>query len=350
MALKTDARNLNRDAQEALRQRVMLSIIEDKMPQKEAVKVFRVSQAAISKWVAIYKKTGMKGLNKKRQGRPKESGKLAGWQASWVVRTITDKCPEQLKMPWGLWTREAIQHLIYDKFKIELSISSVSRLLKKWGFTPQKPIRRAYQRNPKVITQWMQKEYPNIHKQAKKENAQIFWGDEMGVKSTDQVGRSFGRRGQTPVVQTSGTRFSCNMISAISNSGNCRFMVFKERFTIDVYLRFLRRLLHKQDRKVFLIVDNHRVHHAKKVRKWLQKHSEKIAVFYLPPYAPELNPDELLNHDVKANSFKKKRPDSENALKHAVRSFMYSAQKSKSKISSYFKKSELQYISNLTHI
>jgi len=350
MATKTDARNLSRDAQEALRQRVVLAVMEDKLPQKEAVKVFRVSQAAISKWVSIYKHSGLKGLNKKRQGRPKESGKLAGWQSAWVVRTITDKCPEQLKMPWGLWTREAIQQLIKDKFMIEMSISSVSRLLKKWGFTPQKPIRRAYQRNPKVITKWMQEEYPKIHNQAKKEDAQIYWGDEMGVKSTDQVGRSFGRRGQTPVVQTSGSRYSCNMISAISNAGSCRFMVFKERFTIDIYLKFLRKLLYKQERKVFLIVDNHRVHHAKKVQTWLQKHTDKIAVFYLPPYAPELNPDELLNHDVKANSFKQKRPDSENALKRAVRSFMYATQKSHSKIINYFKKDELQYISQVATI
>jgi transposase len=199
----TDARQLSRDAQEKLRKRVVMAVEEK----------------------------GIKWLSKKKQGRPKESGKLAGWQAACVARTITDKFPEQLKMAWGLWTREAIRELIKETFKIELSISSVSRLLKKWGFTPQKPIRQAYQRNPKVITKWMQEEYPKIHKQAKKEKARMYWGDEMGLKSTDQVGPSFGRRGQTPVVQTFGSRYSCNMISAISNAGSCRFMVFKERFT-----------------------------------------------------------------------------------------------------------------------
>ena len=342
---KTDARKLSSEAQEALRIRVVMGIVEDGLRQKEAVRIYRVSRAAIIKWTSIYRKKGIKGLYKQAQGRPRSSGKLSGWQASWVVRTITDKCPEQLKMPWGLWTREAIQQLIRDKFEITLSISSVSRLLKRWGFTPQKPIRRAYQRNPKVIAKWMQEEYPKIHNQSKKEDAQIYWGDEMGVKSTDQVGRSFGRRGQTPVVQTSGSRYSCNMISAISNTGSCRFMVFKEGFTIDIYLNFLRKLLYKQERKVFLIVDNHRVHHAKKVQAWLQKHADKIEVFYLPPYAPELNPDELLNHDVKVNSFKHKRPRSESELKKAIRSFMYATQKMPLKITSYFKKSELRYIS-----
>ena len=196
----------------------------------------------------------------------------------------------------------------------------------------------------------MQEEYPRIHNQAKKEDEQIYWGDEMGVKSTDQVGRSCGRRGQTPVIQPSGSRYSCNMISLISNARSCRFMVFKEHFTIDIYLKFLRKLLYKQERKVFLIVDNHPVHHAKKVQAWLQKHADKIAVFYLPPYAPKLNPDELLNHDVKSNSFKHKRPDSENALKRAVQFFIYASQKSHSKIINYFKKSELQYISQATTV
>ena len=122
-------------------------------------------------------------------------------------------------------------------------------------------------------------------------------------------------------------------------------MVFKERFTIHVYLKFLRKVSYKQTQKVFLIVDNHRVHHAKKVQAWLQKHADKIVVFYLPPYAPELNPDELLNHDVKANSFRHQRPSSEKELTQSIRSFMFATQKAPSKIINYFKKSDLDYIS-----
>ena len=344
----TDARTLSRDTQEVLRKRVVIAVEEKRLKQLDAVEIFDVSLAAITKWVRIYRKQGLKGLNKKRQGRPTESGKLKGWQASWLVRTITDKCPEQLKMPWVLWTREAIQHLIKEKFGVELSISSVSRLLKKWGFTPQKPVRRAYQRNPKVISAWMQKEYPKIHNQAKQEKAELHWCDAMGIRSTDQVGRSFGRRGQTPVIQSSGSRFKCNMISTITNPGTCRFMVFKDQFTVDVYLKFLRKLIYKQDRKIYLIADNHRVHHAKKVQKWLKKYADKISVFFLPPYAPELNPNELLNHDVKANAMKLKRPKSVDQLQKLVRSFVNSVQKTPQKVSNYFKKSELNYIAQAT--
>lgn len=345
--ISTDARKMSRDAQEALRKRVVYAVIEQKMSQMDASRIFQVSRVAIFKWLRLYKASGTKSLNKKHQGRPKQSGKLKGWQSAWVVRTITDKCPDQLKMPWGLWTREAVRELISREYGIKLSVSSVSRLLKKWGFTPQKPIRRAIERNPEAIKKWMREEYPKIHQLAKVEKAQIYWGDEMGVRSEDQVGRTYGRKGQTPIIPKTAKRFGCNMISAIANSGNCRFMVFEESFTIDIFLKFLRRLTLDQDRKVFLIVDNHKVHHAKKAQAWLQKYQDQIRVFFLPPYAPELNPDELLNQDVKANSIKHKRPTNVDQLKTAIRSYLKTIQKLPAKIQNYFKKDEVAYISNL---
>ena len=342
---KADARKLTRDAQEALRKRVVIAVEKKGVKQLDAVEIFDVSLSAITKWVKVYRRYGLAGLSKKRQGRPKESGKLKGWQASMIVRSIKDKCPEQLKMPWALWTREAVQQLIKDKFDIEVSISSVSRLLKKWGFTPQKPIYRAYERNPQIIDHWMKTEYPIIHNSAKEEGAEIHWGDEMGIRSEDQVGRSFGKRGHTPVVKSaSGKRFRCNMISSIANNGHCRFMIFEESFTIDVFLKFLRKLIYKTDRKIYLIIDNHRVHHAKKVTKWTEKHSEKIQLFFLPPYAPELNPDELLNQDVKANATKKNRPKSVKELKMRLRSYLNSIQKKPQKVKNYFKAKQVSYI------
>lgn len=341
---KTDARKLTRDAQETLRQRVILAIVEDKVKQKDAVKFFRVSQAAISKWMRIYKKSGVNGLTKKRQGRPKQTGKLKGWQSSWIVRTITDKCPDQLKFPWGLWTRECVRALIQQKFEIELSVSSTSRLLKKWGFTPQKPIRRAYERNPKAVAHWIKRAYPIIHAKAKQEKAAVYWGDEMGVKNTDQTGRSFSRKGCTPIVANTTKRLKCNMISAINNLGNARFMLFEEDFTVDVFLKFLTKLIYKQDQKIFLILDNHRVHHAKKTKSWLEKHAHQIELFFLPPYSPELNPDELLNQTVKQRLKHKPAARSQAQLKQAVHRCVKSVQKSSSTIRSFFQKSELSYI------
>ena len=342
-----DARKLTRDAQEALRKRVIRNI-EKGMSQAKACEIFGVSRTAIYKWQKRYKKQGERGLNKKRQGRPQESGKLTGWQASWVARTITDKCPEQLRFPWGLWTREAVQALIKWKYGIELSISSVSRLLKKWGFTPQKPIRRAYERNPKAISEWMTKTYPKIHVQAKKEKAVIHWGDEMGVRSTDQVGRSFSRKGKTPVITKTNKRFGCNMISTVTNAGMSRFMVFEESFTIAVFLKFLSKLIYKQDKKICLILDNHKVHHAKKTRAWIEKHKSQIELFFLPAYSPELNPDELLNQTIKQKIMRKPPPKNHKQLKTMVRSCVYSLQKSSQTIKNFFQKPELQYIQTIS--
>jgi transposase len=340
---KFDGRKLGRDAQEAIRQKVINAVVEKGISQKEAVKIFDVTQSAITKWMRAYRKSGVRGLKKKVQGRPKESGKLKGWQSAWLVRVITDKCPDQVKLPWGLWTREAVRQLIEREYGLKMSISSVSRLLKKWGFTPQKPIRRAIERNPEAIKKWMREEYPAIHALSKEQKAQIFWGDEMGIRSDDQVGRSFGRRGQTPVIPKTAKRFGCNMISAISNSGNCRFMVFEESFTIDVFMKFLKKLILNQERKVFLIMDNHKVHHAKKIQAWVKLHSDKIQLFFLPPYAPELNPDELLNQDVKANASRHKKPSNAEQLKKAVRSYLKSIQKLPRKVQNFFNKKEVSY-------
>ena len=340
---KNDIRKLSRETQADLRKRVVVAVEERGMLQTEAVRIFGVSLSAITKWVRAYRAEGLRALDKKRQGRPKQTGILKGWQSAWVVRTITDKCPDQLKMPWGLWTREAVGALIYREYGIKMSVSSVSRLLKKWGFTPQKPIRRALERDPQAIKVWMREEYPKIHQLSKSEKATIFWGDEMGVRSDDQVGRTYGRRGQTPVIPKTGKRFGCNMISAIANSGNCRFMVFEESFTIDVFLKFLTRLIANQPRKVFLIVDNHKVHHAKKVQAWIQEHHDQIRLFFLPPYAPELNPDELLNQDVKANASRHKKPSSSDQLKKNLRSYLKTIQKLPAKVQNYFKKKEVAY-------
>ncbi|MCP4050948.1 MAG: IS630 family transposase, partial [bacterium] len=299
--------------------------------------------AAIGKWTKKYKQEGIKGLSKKKQGRPRSSGKLKGWQASWISRAITDQCPDQLKLPFMLWTREAVQQLIKDKFDIEYSLPTISRLLKKWGFTLQKPLRFAYERNDQKIAQWVKVEYPSIKRQAQKENAEIHWGDEMGIRFDDQAGRSFSKKGKTPVIKKTGKRFKCNMISTVTNSGKNRFMIYQDSFTVEVFLKFLRRLIYKADRQIYLIVDNHKVHHAYKVQDWLEKHKDKISIFYLPPYAPELKPDELLNQDVKSNAVKHRKPENTNHLKKALKSYMCKIQKSPTKVADFFKKKEVAY-------
>lgn len=242
-----------------------------------------------------------------------------------------------------LWTREAVRDLIERKFGVKLSLATVGRYLNRWGFTPQKPITRAYERQDALVKRWLDEDYPTIASDALQEGAEIHWGDEAGFRSDHQAGRTYGLRGKTPIIEKSGKRFSTNMISTVTNRGTLRFMLFDGSFTSSVFIDFLRRLTRDTRKKVYLIVDNHRVHHSKKVRQWLEKNENQVKVFYLPAYSPELNPDELLNQDVKANASKNKAPSSLQELKHNLRSYLLKTQNSPKIIQNYFSKDSVAY-------
>ena len=264
-----------------------------------------VSRQSVYNWIEKHSELGRKGLEIHKRGRPKGT-QLQSWQSAQIVNLIKNYCPDELSMPFFLWTRESVGVLIQDKFGIKLSKWTVGRYLANWGLTPQKPVRRAIEQNPKAIERWLAVEYPAIQKIAKKEKATIHWGDEMGLRSDHNVGRTYGVKGKTPVVKRTGNRFSCNMISTITNLGKLRFMVFHENFTQDVFLKFLKKLVLQCDKKVLLIVDNHSSHKSKKVNNWLRKNQENIRLYYLPSYCPELNPDEFLNQDVKSHMGKQR--------------------------------------------
>jgi transposase len=277
---KVDARSLSPKAQERIRQLAVKAVLDGKK-QVEVAKLYSVTRRAISKWLKAYRNAGFQALKAKPKGRPK-GGSLLPWQAAQIAKAVVDHHPEQLKLPFYLWTREAVAKLIHQKFGLRVSLSTAGRYLKRWGVTPQKPVRRALEQNPQDVHNWLEREYPAIRHQAKSEKAQIFWGDEMGLRSDHAVGRSYGLRGQTPVIVATGKRFGCNMISAITNQGRLNFMVFKSRFTAPVFLEFLNRLVRQSTRKVFLIVDRHPVHRSKKAKKWLEEHDDKIRLFFLP--------------------------------------------------------------------
>jgi transposase len=256
---------------------------------------------------------------------------------------VVNHYPEQLRLPFYLWTREAVGQLIEQRFGIGLSVWTVGRYLGRWGFTPQKPVRRAYEQDPEAVQCWLEEEYPAIQRQAKKEKGVIYWGDEMGLRSDHAVGRSYGRRGQKPVIPGTGQRFRCNMISAITNQGRLNFMVFKDDFNTHVFLEFLRRLLRQVRRNVFLIVDGHPVHHGTKVKNWIQKHAHRISLFYLPGYSPELNPDELLNQDVKSNAVGRRRARTQPELVASTRNYLRSRQRQPHVVRRYFHAKHVRY-------
>jgi len=336
-----DARSLPAVAQEDLRRKAVKAVL-DGMKQVDVAKLLCVTRQAIGKWVKACREDGTKALKAKRKGRPR-GGSLLPWQAAQIAKALIDRNPDQLKLPFYLWTREAVAQLIERRFGIQLSIWTVGRYLAHWGFTPQKPIRQAFEQKPEEVRRWLEEDYPSIRKQAKREKAEICWGDEMGLRSDHAAGRSYSRRGHTPVIPGTGKRFGCNMISSITNRGHLNFMVFNKKFQSDVFTNFLRRLVRQSNRKVFLIVDSHPVHHSKKVKKWLKKNEKHICLFYLPGYSPELNPDELLNQNVKTNAVGRHRAGNQKELISNVRNYLHSRQKQPCIVKKYFQEKHVRY-------
>jgi transposase len=336
-----DTRRLSPEAQEEIRFRVVAAV-RGGMRKGEAARRFRVSRPSIDTWLKKVESGTVRALKSKKRG-PKPGSRLKGHQAALVVRTVTDHCPDQLKMPFVLWTREAVQTLLRKRFAVEVSVWTVGRYLKRWGLTPQKPLRRAYERNPVKVQRWLGQEYPAIRGRAKRENAEIHWGDQMGVRSDHHAGRSYGRRGQTPVIPATGKRFGCNMMSTITNRGTLRFMIFQKRFTTSVMIDFLSRLARSVKHKVYLILDNHPVHRAGRVKKWLSEHAGQLELFFLPDYSPELNPDELLNQDVKTNAVGRRNAATPQELVGNLRAYLRSTQRRPGIVQNYFREEHVAY-------
>lgn len=336
-----DARRLSPGAQADLRRRVVRAV-QRGMLQTEAARVFGVARGTINGWVMRFEREGAATFRARKRGRP-SAIRLAPHQAATVVRLILGRCPDQLRLPFALWTREAVVALLAQRYGLAISVWTAGRYLKRWGLTPQKPLRRAYEQDPVAVRRWLDTEYPAIKRRAQQQGAEIYWGDEMGIRSDHQAGRTYGRRGQTPVVPATGQRFGCQMISALTNRGRLAFMVFTGRCTAPVFLRFVRRLLRHAPRKVFLIVDRHPVHRAAAVKAWLGQHAEQIELFLLPSYSPELNPDELVNHDVKANAVGRRRPRTPAELLGTVRTYLRSTQRYPELVQRYFHGRHVRY-------
>lgn len=336
-----DARSLPPAAQEDLRRKAVGAVQEGKS-LVEVARLFGVSRQAIYNWLEQYESGGAKALTARKRGRRSEL-RLSARQARQVVRTIKDRCPDQLHLPFYLWTREAVQNLIRRKFRVNVSVWTVGRYLRRWGFTPQKPARRALEQDPVAVRRWLEEEYPAIRGQAQRENAEIYWGDEMGLRSDHAAGRSYAPVGQTPVICRTGKRFGCNMISAITNRGTLTFMVFRGRFNTPVYLNFLQRLVRQSRRKVFLIADGHPSHKSAATRQWLARNAQRIQQFLLPAYSPELNPDELLNQDVKSNAVGRRRAHDAKELVGNVRGYLRDTQKQRQIVQNYFQGEHVRY-------
>lgn len=331
----------SKDAQEAKRYLAVDYLKKKKGTHQQAAELFGLSKSGVDKIWTRYKQKGRRGLSSKKRG-VRDGKKVSGKQAAEVRRLIKDKMPDQLKLSYGLWTREAVQQLILDRYRIDLSRWQVGRYLKNWGYTPQKPIKKAFEQKPRQVKKWLDEEFPAIKKRAKKEKAVIYFGDETGMRSDHQAGKSYAPKGQTPIIKKTGKRFSLNMISAISNRGHLQFMII-ERFNGSVFIKFLKRMIKYSRQKIFFVTDGHPAHKTKNLKTWLEENKHRIEVFFIPPYSPELNAQEYLNQDVKTNIIGKKRPINKEQMKDNVNSFMNRRKKDKKQVQKYFHNKHVQY-------
>ena len=292
-------------------------------------------------WLAAYRSGGWQALRaRKAIGRPK---RLEAKQIRWVYNAVTVKNPLQFKFRFALWTRAQIRALIAQRFSVKLSLVSVGRLLAQLGLTCQRPLFRAYQQDRSLVERWLKEEYPKIRAQAKRERAKIYFEDESGVRSDFHSGTTWAPKGETPVVRVTGQRFSLNMMSAVSPRGELRFMVVRGGVGAEVFIGFLKRLVYGQRRPIFLIVDGHPSHRSKMTKAYVESLQGILRLFFLPPYSPELNPDELVWNDVKNHGVGRTLIHAPADLMRAVVGRLRYLQKTPAMVRSFFQHPETRY-------
>jgi transposase len=337
---KFDGRKLDHKTREAIRKRAVQRILDGESPEVIA-KTLGYHRSAVYQWLKRYAEGGIEGLAyRKIPGAP---SKLSPSQKKKIFNMVTTKHPEQLKFPFALWTLAMVRRLIVDQFGVALSEVSVGRLLKELGLSPQKPLRRAWQQDQTKVDFWLKTEYPAIRKEAKKLSATIYFGDEAGVRSDYHSGTTWAVKGQTPIIPATGARFGLNMISAVSAKGRMRFMTIKGRMNADRFIEFLQRLIKDETKPVFLIVDGHPVHRSKGVQAFVASTHGRLKLFLLPPYSPELNPDEQVWSHLKHHRLGKMIIKTKDELIAKVHSSLRSIQKKSSLVMSFFKHKECCY-------
>ena len=336
-----DARRLDHSTLEAMRERAVRSVQNGESPEVVA-RVIGINRSTIYGWLAQYRRGGWGALKAKPLfGRPP---KLDGKKLKWIYDIVTQKNPLQLNFAFALWTREMVAKLIKDKFHISLSLVSVGRLLAQLGITCQRPLHRALERDAALVQQWLKQEYPKIKALARREKADIYFGDAAHMRSDHHAGRTWGKKGETPVVLSTGARYRVSLISAVTSRGHMRFMIKKKGgVNADVFIAFLRRLMIGSKNRIFLIVDRGPAHIAKKTKAFIASLGGQLRLFYLPPYSPDTNPDELVWKHLKADTVGRTSITSFDDFNEKVRSSMLALQRSPAKIRAFFQKPSLRY-------
>lgn len=339
--MKTDGRSLNHEALEHIRKVAVARVKAGERPGA-VIKSYGFSRTAIYKWLNAEANGGAEALrSRKATGRPR---KLTARQMDQVRRWINGKDPRQHGFDFGLWTRRIVAALIEERLGVRLSIISTGRLLARLGITPQKPLRRAYERDPEAIRKWEREDYPAIRARARRRGAAIFFLDEAGVRSDAPPGRTWAPRGQTPVLPTSGQRQSINAISAVTPRGDFWWRTFSGRLNAARFLEFLRAFRRRRRTPVFLITDRHPAHIAKVVAGYVQQCRGRLELHFLPGYAPDLNPDEFVWNHIKTHGLSKRPLKRNESLRARVEQDLSAIAQNPALVRSFFHAPSVAYI------
>jgi transposase len=338
-----DARELPDDVLEALRLRALRGC-QRGFTEAEVAAILGVSRETVCRWWSAYAGGGLDALPHDRTGRPTGSGRLlADAQAERIRGLLRSHQPEELGIAAPLWTRRAVADLIRKEFNLSLAVRTVGRYLGRWGFTAKRPRRHARDQVPEEVRQWLEETYPAIEARARREGAEIYWGDEVGVAADQQPARGYAPQGEPATLDVPDRHIRASQISTISNSGDVRFMTYTRTMTAALFLVFLGRLLRSTTGKVFLIVDRLRAHMTPEVRAWVAARRDRIEVFYLPRYAPERNPDEYLNNDLKGQVNATGLPHDKMEVRSRIQEFMRRLLHLPERVLSYFRHPSVQY-------
>jgi transposase len=338
-----DTRSLSDEVRQALRLRAVAAR-EAGFAADTVAAILGVRPESVSRWFRAYQRGGIEALPGDRTGRPLGSGRLlSAEQEARLEAVIVGSTPAGEGIPSGLWTRQAVRQLIRQEFGLRLPIRTVGEYLRRWGLTPQRPVRHACRQDPEEVRRWLEDEYPALAARAKAAGAEIHWGDETGADANPTRPRGYAPRNDPPEQAVSGQRFRVNMISTITNEGKLRFMLYDGKMTGALFVLFLTRLVAGATRKIILIVDRLKVHASEEVQAWLYAHQDQLEIVGLPRYAPERNPDEYLNNDVKGNLNSDGPAANREELKGKMRRLMQRLGKLPEHVQAYFGHPKVAY-------
>jgi transposase len=338
--MRIDGRTLDHRTLEHLRRLGVQRVLDGDRPS-EVMQSLGFCRTSIYRWLRAHRRGGKKSLNSRKAKGPEP--KLTDKQKVQVRRWIVGKDPRQYGFDFGLWTRRIVAEMIHERFGVSLTLPSVGRLLASLQITPQKPLRRAYERDEKAVEQWKQETYPKLRKRAKRKGAKIFFLDEAGIHSDSPLGRTYGLKGKTPVVKTSGRRQRLNAISAVNARGAFWYKVYTGKLNAGLFIHFLKDFMTGRRKPVFLVVDGLPGHKAKSVAQYVQSLKGRLELHFLPPYAPDLNPDEFVWHHLKQNGTSKKPLRATESLKDRVTADLTAIKIDKSLVRSFFMAESVAY-------